>query len=151
MKKGSLLVLAMTLFIILCSFVYAAEEALTPEKLCGVWEGNLLISFRDNPTRFSCNSKLLITQNLNGFFAYTMMGSRSIRLLDVPGEIVNDQLLMRDRVTIKVKVKMNAKNMLEGEATPHSITGDLTKFKKVRDLTNEEKQLPLEDLKKLVE
>jgi hypothetical protein len=80
-----------------------------------------------------------------------MMGQRTIKFLDVPGEIVNDQLLMRDRISIKVKVNINAKNMLEGEATPHSITGDLTKFKKVRDLINEEKQLPLEDLKKLVE
>jgi hypothetical protein len=140
------LTLALTSFCALTLIAYSADEVLTPEKLCGIWEGTFSFSTRDLP-RVSSRSKLLITNNLNGIFVYGTTYLSSTRILDGQGEIVNNQLLMREKVLTRIKLKMNENNMLEGEGVTNSLDrGYLIKLKKVRELNDEEKQKTLEEL-----
>lgn len=166
MNKLFILRFALGLFFTLTSITYSAEKAVTPENICGIWEGDFVFQSRGKgpglsgivDVRRPC--KLLITQNLNGVFVYTLEDqSAVVRILDCQGEIVHDQILMRKKenpYVIRIKAKITEQNTIEGEGEAiHkgclAKKGYLTKFKKVRDLTNEEKRLSLEELKKLIE
>jgi hypothetical protein len=150
MKRLCMLTFGLALFFALTSVAYSADEVLTPDKLCGIWGGKFY--FQAQGVHNIADGKLLITQNLNGaFYFINQVGRSSMRILDGQGEIVNNQLLMRDRVAQHIKINMNEKNLLEGEGTAlFGSKGDLVKFKKVRDLTDEEKKWTLEELARLL-
>ncbi len=124
MKRLCMLTFSLALLFALASITYSADEVLTPERLCGIWEGTF--TYQDRYlARAGYNSKLLITQNLNGVFCHNVYGLSSTRILDGQGEIINNQLIMRqlimsDRVVERIKVNMNSKNMLEGEGYTHN-------------------------------
>ena len=146
MKKLFLMTVAITLFFALLSIAYSADEVLTSEKLCGIWEGYFNYQPRFGVPRTS-SSRLLITPNLSGIFFYRSQYDSYVKFLDGQGEIVNNELVMREKVLIRIKLKMDAKNILEGEGTTDDLNkGNLTKLKKVRDLTDAEKQKTLEEL-----
>jgi hypothetical protein len=161
MKKSiiiwALLTIIITLFSTLTPRASSSEEALTPEKLSGIWAGRwssfALDSARGAGLLSTFRCQILITPNLTGIISCssTMRGN-FLLLLDVPGEIIDNQLVIRDPgkpSMIRMKVHMTGKNKLEGECTG-DYKGDLTIYKKVRDLKDEEKQRNLSQLQDLL-
>jgi hypothetical protein len=146
MRSKTYLLVVIVMTFALTSIAYSADEVLTPENLCGIWGGKFY--FQAAGVHNNADGKLLITQNLNGAFYFINQVGRSVmRILDGQGEIVNNQLIMRDRIASHIKINMNEKKLLEGEGTAlFGSKGDLVKFKKVRDLTDEEKKWTLEEL-----
>jgi hypothetical protein len=155
MKKTLFKTLSVSLFFALVSFYLSLDEDITPEKFCGIWEGTFIDRLQGNPRPRYYKSKLIITQQLKGIFGYSVMDSTFIRILDGPGEIVNNQLLLREKTrtdSAEIKVNLTEGNMIEGEGVSLSLyKGKLTKFKKIRSLTNSEKRLSVEALEILVE
>jgi hypothetical protein len=155
MKKTLFKTLSVSLFFALVSFYLSLDEDITPERFCGIWEGTFIDRPQGNPTPRYYKSKLLITQQLNGVFGYSVMGFTFIRIFDGPGKIVNNQLLLREKSRTdspEIKVKLTEGNMIEGEGVSLSLyRGKLIKFKKIRCLTNSEKRLSVEALEILVE
>jgi hypothetical protein len=152
MKKFFLLTLGLALFFALASIAYSAEEALTPEKLSGMWEGGYTFVFANT---FSATSscRALFTPNLNGIMRCRGQHGSFLFVFDGQGDIVNNQLIIRDQEmpnTVRLKAYITSKNKLEGELKLPKSNGDLSGFKKIRELTDEEKQLPLAQLEGLL-
>ncbi len=156
MKKGILCSLAMVLFLTLSSVAFSAEEALTPERISGIWKGYLVASI-PGLGRGELTCQILITPGLTAVVSCSHdKAGRWKDILDVKGAISDNQLVIRQQKepeTIRLKAYITSKNRMEGYYFHHasrSYDGDLIKFKKVRDLSDEEKQQPLSQLKDLV-
>ena len=156
MKKSLLAVLAMVLFLTLTSVVYSAEEALTPEKISGIWKGYFL-TIITSLGRAELSCRVLITPSLTGVVSCSGPAVGKWQdVLDGQGNIISNQLVILDRKNpdvTRLKAYITSKNLMEGDyqhlGNP-DYKGNLIKFKKIRDLTDEEKQRPLSQLKGLL-
>jgi hypothetical protein len=152
-KKLIFLTLAMALFFALTSIAYSADEALTPEKVSGIWEGSYYVTWSNDGYRHRFTCRILITPTLSGVLNCINLNQGSWQFDLSQGEIISNQLVMRDLKntdTIRIKANITGKNILEGEFQGINNKGDLFNFKKKRDLTAEEKQRPLSQLEGLV-
>jgi hypothetical protein len=151
MKKLFFLILAIASLFALASITYSADEALTPEKLSGIWKGSARL-IAPGQAYFDHSCRLLITPSLNGLLrCNSQMGNPAYDFDQ--GEIINNQLVVRDREmpnTIRLKAYITSKNRLEGEVQLRRVKGDLYGCKKIRELTDEERQMPLAQLEGLL-
>jgi hypothetical protein len=154
MKKIFFFTLALALVLSLASIGYAADEALTPEKLCGIWEGNYNIdSTRVGLPRYSAKCRILFKSDLSGIMRYNTVAGMYKVVFDGQRDINNNQLIIRDPENpdiVRLKAYMTKKNKLEGEFQGKVSFGDLVGFKKIRDLTDDEKQQSMEQLEILL-
>ena len=151
-------ILAIALSFALTSIAYSADEALSPEKLSGIWRGDWksdqfaqIQGVSTMPGPYDC--RILITASLNAVFYCThSLGGRTWDpILDGHGEIINNQLIIHDLANpdkIRMKAYITSKNRLEGET--YNFKGALLNFNKIRDLTNEERQHSLSQLQNLL-
>ena len=158
MKKGLLVVLTMVLFFTLTSLAYSSEKALTTENISGIWNGYFAVTLRGEGKAIG-TCKILITPSLTGVVSCSSDKFGKWKdVLDGQGEIINNQLVIRDRKNpdiIRLKAYMKSNKVVEGDynhlyGTPRDYKGDLLKFKKIRDLNDEEKQWPLSQLQGLL-
>jgi hypothetical protein len=155
MKKLFCGIMAVVLFFALTSIAFSADEALTPEKISGIWQGAYNTISANDGYRYSTSCKLLITPNLNGIInSEAPWGGYSFIFgLNGQGDIVNNQLIIRDRENpsvIRLKAHITKKNHLEGDFQGIQSKGDIVGCKKIRELTDEEKQWPLAQLEGLL-
>ena len=155
MKKGIFWALTVIFFFTFISLAFSEEEAMTPEKISGIWEGryNYITSFQAMAWRNSCRA--LFTPNLNGIMSCRGHSGPFKFVFDGQGDIVNNHLIIYDREkpsVIRIEAYITSKNQLEGDIPPtgNIKKGDLLGFKKIRELTDEEKQLPLAQLEGLL-
>jgi hypothetical protein len=149
--KKILFVLVLALLFTQYSIVYSADNALPSEKLCGLWEGDYFfppgIGLYGNP------SKMLITPSLSGLFYWHNSSFDGSELIKFQISISENQLVFVDLEKpekIRIKGNLSEINKLKGECTFIHSQGSFSNFTKVRDLTIEEKQLPLSELEGLV-
>ena len=160
MKKGFFLASTVIFLFTLTSLAFSEEAALTPEKVSGIWKGHWnsdeMAKFKYGgsvmPAPYDC--RILITPSLKGIIncRHTAGASPWLLVLDGQGEILGNQLVihdLKDPSKIRMKAHITRKNRLEGECT-EVYNGDLTKFEKIRDLKDEEKQQSLSQLEGLV-
>jgi hypothetical protein len=159
MKKGIFWALTVIFLFTLTSLAFSEEEALTPEKVSGLWKG-YWNSVKMAQAKFGSTTmvapyecRILITPSLNGIVnCRHAMATPWQLVLDGQGEIVGNQLVIRDRKDpsmIRMKAHITRKNRLEGECT-EVYNGDLIRLEKIRDLKDEEKQQSLSQLEGLV-
>jgi len=142
---------ALVFFFALTSIAYSADEALTPEKICGIWEGTLSLETPGYP-RYFAPCRILFKPDLTGILRYNTPNAALKYVLDGKGDISNNQLIIRDRENpdiIRLKAYMTKKNLLEGNFKGKLSSGDLSDLKKIKELKDEEKELPLSQLEGL--
>jgi hypothetical protein len=153
MKKW-IMVLTLISLVIFSFPVYASEDSMTPENLCGIWEGNyVFIPAGRELSQMNAAGKILITPDLRGLFSWNSYGYLWQEVLDGQGDINSNNLIIRDRENpdiIRVKANLTGNNKLEGEIQTKNSKGSFSNFKKVRDLTSEEKQWSLSQLEGLI-
>jgi hypothetical protein len=152
MKKGIFWALTIIFLFTFTSLAFSEEQAMTPEKISGIWEGGY--HYINDGGYIELNpGRVIFTPNLNGIMrVYSQMGQFDF-VFDGHGDIVNNQMIIRDREKtsmVRIKASITRKNRLEGEVRFPLNQGDISGFKKIRDLTDEEKQLPLTQLKGLL-
>ena len=160
MKKGIFWASTVIFLFTLTALAFSEEGAMTPEKVSGLWKGqwnsNEMAKIKYGgsvmPAPYDC--RILITPSLEGIVncRHSAGASPWLLVLDGQGEIVGNQLVIRDRKDpnkIRMKAHITRNNQLEGECT-EVYNGDLIKFEKTRDLKDEEKQQSLSQLEGLV-
>jgi hypothetical protein len=152
MKKGIFWVLTVFFLFALTSLAFSEEEPMTPGKISGIWKGNYNYIPGGAP-RQTCLCRAIFTPNLNGIMSCFGQGGQFDFIFDGKGDIVNNQLIIRYRENpnwIRIEARITKKNRLEGEVHDDKRRGDIAGFKKIRELTDEEKQWPLSKLKGLL-
>ena len=156
MKKVIFWASTVIFFFTLTSLAFSENEAMTPEKISGIWEGIYTYSPNIGGTPFGrVRCLALFTPNLNGIMRWFPITGPDRFVFDGQGDIVNNQLIIRDRKNpdiIRIKAYITGKNRLEGDTkipvhTPMSV---INNFKKIRELTDEEKQQSLSQLEGLL-
>jgi hypothetical protein len=155
MKKSIFWALTVIFLFTFTSLAFSEEEAMTPEKISGIWEGRCNVILNDMAGVWRNSCRALFTPNLNGIMSCRGQSAPFKFVFDGQGDIVNNHLIIYDREkpsVIRIEAYITSKNQLEGGIRPtgNIKTRDLLGFKKIRELTDEEKQLPLAQLEGLL-